>query len=285
MEKRRLGRTGHMSTVVIFGGVALAKVEQETANETMDFALEKGVNHIDIAPSYGDAEAKLGPWLESRRDKFFLGCKTGERSQEEAWRELHESLERLRTDKFDLYQLHAVTTMEELDKAFATDGAIETLKRARDEGLTDYLGITGHGWQVSSVFIKALDRFDFDTVMFPINPNLFANPDFKRDTLKLLELAGERDVGVMIIKSIAKQPWGERERTYHPWYEPYDEQKKIDEGVHFVLSQPNVTGIASSGDTRLFPKVLKAGETFEPMSEEEQQKLIEKWGKKEAIFE
>ncbi|MBN1284102.1 MAG: aldo/keto reductase [Anaerolineae bacterium] len=284
MEKRRLGRTEHMSTVVIFGGVALASVEQSIADQTMDLVWARGVNHIDIAPSYGDAEAKLGPWFESCRDKFFLGCKTGERGRAGAWRELHESLGRLRTDKFDLYQLHAVTSMEELDKAFAPDGAIEALKQARDEGLTRYLGITGHGWEAPAIQIEALNRFDFDTVMFPINPNLFANPGYRRDTGRLLAEAEARDVGVMIIKSIAKQPWGERERFYDPWYEPHDEQDRIDEGVHFALSQPNVTGVASSGDTRLFPKILEAGESFEPMSKKVQEALIEKWGQLEAIF-
>ena len=284
MEKRRLGRTGHMSSVVIFGTAAFWEIDQETATASLDLALAHGVNHIDVAPQYGMAEERLGKWLPPHRDSLFLGCKTLERARDAAWAELHRSLEKLHTDRLDLYQLHAITSFEELDAALSPGGAIEAFVRARDEGLTRYLGITGHGLQSPAVFASALERFDFDTIMFPINPNLYANPDFRRDAERLLDMARARDVGVMIIKSVARGLWGDREKQYQSWYEPFDVQDKINEGVHFALSQPGVTGIASAGDVRLLPMIFKAAETFRPMSADEQAAVIEEWAELESIF-
>ncbi len=284
MQKRRLGRTNHMSSVVIFGAAALWSADQEEANKALDTALAAGVNHIDVAPQYGKAEELVGPWLESRRDQFFLGCKTLMRDRQEAWDELHRSLKKLHTDHVDLYQLHAITSFEELDQALAPEGAIEAFKEAREKGLTRFLGITGHGMQTPAIFAQALERFDFDTVMFPLNPQLYGNPDYRRDAERLLTMCGERDVGVQIIKSIAKQPWGDREKTYNPWYEPFDTQEKISQGVRFVLTQPHVTAIPSVGDTGLMPLVLQAAENFSPMTEEEQSALIEEVKSLELIF-
>lgn len=284
MEKRQLGRTGHQSAVVIFGGAALSNSTQEEANAAYELALRAGVNHIDIAPTYGLAEQLTGPWLENHRDKFFLGCKTTERTREGAWNQLQRSLELLHTDHVDLHQFHAVTTFEELDAAMGPGGAIEAFKEARDKGLTTYLGITGHGLLAPAIQIKALERFDLDTVMFPINPVLYANADYRRDAEQLLQICQERNVGAMIIKSITKGPWGEREHTYNTWYEPYDLQAKIAEGVRFALSLPGVTGIPAAGDTRLLPMVLKAGEEFTPMSADEREALIERAAELEPLF-
>jgi predicted aldo/keto reductase-like oxidoreductase len=274
MQKRRLGRTEHMSTVVVFGGAALWDRNQEEANQALDLFLEAGVNHIDIAPSYGKAETLTGPWLKDKRDKFFLGCKTEIRSYEESWTQLNRSLELLQTDHFELYQLHAVTTFEELEAASAKGGSIETLLRARDEGITKFLGITGHGLQTLAVQAEALRRFDLDTVMFALNPVLYANADFRRDAQTLLKMCNERDVGVHIIKSIAKGPWSDKDKTYDTWYEPYDEQDMITKGVRFALSQEGVTCIPAAGDIRLLPKVLKAVDNFVPLSPQEQNALI-----------
>ena len=160
MQKRRLGRTEHESTVVIFGGAALASVSQKEADQAMALALRHGVNHIDVAPSYFDAELRLGPWLEQHRDRFFLGCKTELRDREAAWEELHRSLERLRVDRFDLYQLHAVTTKEDLDRCLSPGGSLEAIVEARDQGLTRFIGITGHGLQAPALQLAALERFD-----------------------------------------------------------------------------------------------------------------------------
>jgi aryl-alcohol dehydrogenase-like predicted oxidoreductase len=284
MEQRQLGRTGHMSTVVIMGTAAFYTIDQDGANAALDLILEHGINHIDVAPGYGNAQAVVGPWLESRRDRFFLGCKTLERTRDSAWAELHESLKLLRTDLIDLYQFHAVTTLEELDQVFAPGGALEAFVQARDEGLVRYLGITGHGVLVPTVQAEALERFPFDTVMFPINPRLYSDQNYRRDAERLLQLCQDRNVGVQVIKSIAKGPWGAKEKIYNPWYEPYDAYAKIEAGVRFALSQPGVTGIASVAEVRLLPLVIRAAEGFKPLSEAEQAALIEEHASDEAIF-
>lgn len=284
MEKRILGRIGHQSTVVIFGGAALWSVPQEEANAAYDLALQSGINHIDIAPSYGLAEKLTGPWLENHREKFFLGCKTTERTREGAWKELQRSLELLHTDRVELHQFHAVNTFEELDAAMGPGGAVEAFQDARDQGLTTYLGITGHGLLAPAIQAAALERFDLDSVMFPINPVLYANADYRRDAERLLEMCRERNVGVMIIKSVAKGPWGDKEKTHSTWYEPYDRQAKINDGVRFALSQPGVTGIPAAGDTRLLPMVIQAAENFTPMSQDEQEGLIEQAQQLEPLF-
>lgn len=284
MQKRRLGRTEHMSSVIVFGGAALWERTQEEANQALDLFLEAGVNHIDIAPSYGKGETLTGPWLADKRDKFFLGCKTQIRTYEESWVELNRSLELLHTDHFDLYQLHAVTSFEELEAASAKGGSIETLQRAKDEGITQFLGITGHGLETPAVQMEAVKRFDLDTVMFAVNPVLYANTDFRRDAEKLLKLCQERDVGVHIIKSIAKGPWGDSDKNYDTWYEPFDEQDMITKGVRFALSQEGVTCLPAAGDIRLLPKVLKAVENYTPLSEEEQNALIADSKQLEPLF-
>ncbi len=276
MQTRQLGRTGHHSTVVIFGGAALWNETQETANQVLDLSLEHGINHIDVAPQYGLAEELVGRWLPPHRKKFFLGCKTMERGRDEAWAQLNESLEKLHTDQFDLHQLHSVGTMEDLELALGKGGAIETLQRAKDEGLTRFLGITGHGIDTPNVHLAALERFDFDTVMFPIHPRLYADVDYRRSAEKLLDVCQSRDVGVMIIKAITKGPWADPDhKAYKTWYEPYDLQSKIDEGVRFALSLPGVAAIPAAGDTRLLPMVIDAAERYTPMAAAERDHAIQ----------
>jgi predicted aldo/keto reductase-like oxidoreductase len=283
MEKRRFGRTGHDSTLAVFGAVALGQINQTLADKVIQQVIDSGVNHIDIAPSYGDAEARLGPWMPNIRNDFFLGCKTTERKKEHALREFHESLQRLQVEYFDLYQLHAVTSIKELNACTAKGGALDGILEMREQGLTRFIGITGHGMEAPVVFLEALDRFDFDSLLFPINPTLFANADYRRETEKLLDLCEERDVGVMTIKSIAREPWGDRPHTYHTWYLPFEEQAAIQENVNFVLSQ-KLAHLCTAGDYRILPKVLKACEAFEPMAEAEQQRLMEKRSELENIF-
>jgi predicted aldo/keto reductase-like oxidoreductase len=273
MEKRRFGRTGHMSTVIIFGAFAVGLVSQREADEVMELLLEHGVNHIDVAPSYHDAELRLGPWLEKYRDRFFLGCKTQLRNKADAREELHRSLERLRVDSFDLYQLHAVTTMEELDECFASGGPLEAIVEARDQGLTQYIGITSHGLQAPAVQIAALERFDFDSLLFTLNFQMWADEAYRQDATALLEKAAERDVGTMVIKTWVRGPWGAAAHRYHTWYEPFDDEEMIEWALRFTLSQP-VTGAISAGDARLLPMILDAAERFQPMDEAEQAQLL-----------
>jgi predicted aldo/keto reductase-like oxidoreductase len=283
MIKRRFGRTGHMSTIVILGAFAVGPISQEEADATMELVLQHGVNHIDVAPTYSDAEIRLGPWLEKYRDQFFLGCKTELRGREEASQQLRQSLERLRVDSFDLFQLHAVTTMEELERCFAPGGSMEAIVEARDQGLTRYVGITSHGLQAPAVQMEALRRFDFDSLLFTLNFQMWANGAYRRDATELLKIAAERDVGTMVIKTWARGPWGEKEHRYHCWYEPFDDAEMIEQALRFTLSQP-VTGAISAGDARLLPMILQAAERFQPMDEAEQAALLATAAEYEPLF-
>ena len=283
MKTRRFGRTNHMSTILIFGAFAVGPIGQKETDATMEKVLAYGINHIDVAPSYAEAEARLGPWLEKHRDRFFLGCKTELRGREEARKELYRSLERLRVDAFDLYQLHNVSTMEDLELCLGPGGSMEAVLEARDQGLTTYVGITSHGWQAPAVQMEALQRFDFDTVLFPLNFAMWANADYRRDATALLQVAAERDIGTMVIKALAKGPWGDREHRYRTWYEPFDDVEMIERALQFALSQP-VTGAISAGDGRLLPMLLDAAQRFEPMLAQDQKALMATAGDYESIF-
>lgn len=283
MEKRRFGRTEHMSTVAIFGAAAFFKTTPGVVDRAMEQVIAAGVNHIDVAPGYGMAEELLGPWIERERDRFFLGCKTQERRKVDAATEMRRSLELLRTDKFDLFQLHAVTSMEELDQVTASGGALEAIVEARDEGLTDYIGITGHGLDSPAVFLEALGRFDFDTVLFPINFVQYAIPSFRDNAQELLRQCALKDVGTMIIKSITKGPWGEKPKIYNSWYEPFDDPGMIQRAVNFALSQ-EVTGLCTVADVNILPIFLEACENFEPLSAAEQEALIAEAVRYEPLF-
>lgn len=283
MITRRFGRTGHMSTVAIFGGAAFWEVPQETADAAMKQVIAAGINHIDVAPSYGLAEERLAPWMEKERDRFFLGCKTLERTREGAAAELRRSLERLRVKSFDLYQLHAITTMEELESATGKGAALEAILDAREAGLVRHIGITGHGLIGPRVFLEALGRYDFDSILFPINPKLYADPDYRRDSEALLRECSDRDVGTMIIKSVGKGPWGERPKAFTTWYEPYADLEHIQEMVNFALSQP-VTALCTAGDTTILPMFLQACEGFKPMDPVRQEALITAESVQEPIW-
>lgn len=285
METRRLGRTGHDSSVVIFGTAAFWDIDQAGANAALDLAAAQGVTHIDVAPQYGRAQAVLGPWLAPRRDQFFLGCKTLERTREAAWADLHNSLRLLRTDHVDLYQFHAIGSFSQLDEVFAPGGALEAFQQAREQGLTRWLGITSHGMEAPRVQLEALARYPFDTVMFPLNPRLYADPAYRESAEALLAQCRARDVGVQIIKSIAARPWGEHEKAYNTWYAPDDTPEGIRAGVQFALSQPGVTAIVSAAEVRLLPMIFAAVQPLEPMTGSAQDALIAAWAGRESIFD
>jgi len=283
MEKRRFGRTEHMSTVAILGAAAFGKVEQAPADKAMELVLKHGVNHIDVAPSYGNAEERLASWMASHRSQFFIGCKTTELEKKNAKEEMMRSLKHLGIDHFDLYQIHAVTNLQELDDATRSGGALEAIIQAKEEGLTRFVGITGHGVMVPEVLIEALNRYEFDSVLFPINFIQFGNSTYRENSMELLRQCKSRDVGIMIIKSITKGPWGEQTQVYDTWYEPFTEESDIQQAISFVLSQ-DVTGICTVGDTRLLPLVLNACENFTVLSEKEQDLLIQNSNKYEPLF-
>lgn len=273
MEHRRLGRTGQMSTVVAFGSAGVGRVDQDVADRAIQTALDSGVNHIDVAPTYGEAELRLKPWMPRIRDKVFLGCKTRERTRDTAKASLHRSLGRLGVDRLDLFQLHAVCKPHELDECTAKGGALEALIEAREEGLVRWLGITGHTHDAPRTHLEALRRFGFDTVMFPLNFVLWSIPEYRRDARALLETCRQRDVGVHIIKTLAKDPWGDRPKTHTTWYEPFTDQATIDQAVAFVLSQP-VTTLCSTGDVTVLPKFLGAAERHRSMDAAAQEALV-----------
>lgn len=273
METRLFGRSGHHSSVAIFGAAAFWSVDQAEADTAMELIIEHNVNHIDVAPSYGLAEERLRPWMERMRDRFFLGCKTQLRDRESAAAEMQRSLERLHVDHFDLYQIHAITSMSELDQVTGAGGALEAILSAREAGLTRLIGITGHGVDSPAIFLEALQRYDFDSVLFPINYIQYTNPTYRQNAQELLRLCRERNVGTMIIKSIARGPWGEEKQTSTTWYKPFISANKIQQSVNFVLSQ-DVTGLCTAGDTHLLPLVLDACERFTPLSLEGQEALI-----------
>jgi aryl-alcohol dehydrogenase-like predicted oxidoreductase len=283
METRRFGRTGHNSSIAIFGAFAVSQATQAEADGIMEKVITAGVNHIDVAPSYGHAELRLGPWMARERERFFLGCKTMERTKEGAAAEMQRSLERLQVDSFDLYQLHAITSFEELDQVTGPNGALEALIAARDAGLTRYIGITGHGVDVPGVFLEALSRFDFDSILFPVNFIQYADPAYRRSAEELLKVCRQKDIGTMAIKSIAKRPWGDLPQTHITWYQPFLELEHIQEGVNFALTQ-DITGICTSGDPEVLPMVLRACENFTPLTKSEQENLISQAHQYEPLF-
>ncbi len=283
MEKRRFGRTGHMSTIAIFGAAAFWEIEQKDADKVMEMVIEADINHIDVAPSYGQAEQRIGPWMPRERERFFLGCKTMERTKDGAWNEMQQSFKLLQTDHFDLYQLHAVTTMEELDACTMKGGALEAAIEAREQGIVQHIGITGHGIDSPAIYLEALKRFDFDTVLFPLNFVQMAIPDFRKHAEELIATCKAKDVGTMVIKTVTKGPWGEKEQTATTWYEPFDEPERIQEAVNFALSY-DVTGLCTAGDTKVLPMVIKACENFTPMNQSQCEAMIESGKQFEPLF-
>lgn len=274
MEKRRLGRTAHNSSVAIFGAAAFYSTPQVEADDAMEKVLQAGVNHIDVAPSYGKAEVCLSPWMQRERRRFFLGCKTQERTKDGAAAELRRSLDRLKVTNFDLYQLHAVNTFEEMEQVCGNNGALQALIKAKEMDLIRHIGITAHGFNAPKILSEAIRRFDFDTVLFPLNFIQYSIKTYRQNSESLIQQCSHRDIGVMAIKSITRAPWINQEKKYTTWYQPFDDPENIQKCINFVLSQ-EVTGICTVGDTHLLPIVLKACESFTRLNPTEQSALIE----------
>jgi len=271
------GRTGHESTRVIFGAAALSAVTQDEADRTMERIFEHGINHIDVAASYGEAEDRLGPWMAERRDDVFLATKTGERSFQPAYDEIRRSLERMRVDNVDLIQLHNLAEEDEWEVAMGPGGALEAAIRAREEGLVSYIGVTGHGTQIAEMHKRSLARFDFDSVLLPYNYPMMQNPQYAADFEHLATICLERNVAMQTIKGITKAPWGDREHTTATWYEPLQEQGAIDTAVNWVLGRPGVF-LNTVGDIHILPKVLDAAERLQSRpSDQEMRDLVSQW--------
>jgi len=271
LPRRSLGNTGERLSIIGFGGIVVSGAEQEHANRVVAEAVEKGVNYFDVAPSYGDAEVKLGPALEPYRRDLFLACKTQQRTQAGAAAEFSQSLERLRTDYLDLYQLHALTDVEEdVDAAFAKGGAMEVFLEAKKQGQVRYLGFSAHSEEAA---LAAMDRYDFDTVLFPINFATFYEGDFGP---RVIEAAKAKGVARLALKAMARQRWPKDDPAWQEyrkcWYQPLTEPDEAKLGLYFTLSQP-ITAAIPPGEESLFRLALDLAMSFRPVSRREKQKL------------
>lgn len=274
IPKQDFGRTGHKSARVIFGSYALSKAAQAEADETLELLLAYGVNHIDTAPMYGNAEKRIGPWMAQHRDDFFLATKSRKRTYQGARGDLERSLERLRVDHVDLWQMHGLTNPAGWEKAMGSGGALEAFIEARDQGLVRFLGVTGHGSKVPAMHKQSLERFDFDSVLLPYNYPVMQNRRYAGGFEEMVELCCERDVAVQTIKSIARRPWGKRPKTYNTYfYEPLETQDAIDRSVHWVLGLPD-SFLITAGDVRLLPKMLEAADRFEQQPSDDEMSAL-----------
>jgi aryl-alcohol dehydrogenase-like predicted oxidoreductase len=272
------GRTGHDSTRILFGAAALSTVTQDEADQTLELVRAHGINHIDTAASYGDAEIRLGPWVEQYRDDYFLATKTGERTKDAAYAEIQRSLERLRTDHVDLIQLHNLVDEDEWQTAFATGGVLEAVVKARDEGLVRFIGVTGHGLTVATQHRRSLEQFDFDSVLLPYNYPMSLNTQYLDEFEALVQVCQEREVAIQTIKSITRAPWGDRQQTTNTWYEPLQDQGAIDTAVSWVLGRPGIF-LNTVGDIHVLPKVLDAADRFAERPDDSAMRELETtWG-------
>jgi len=255
------GRSGHLSSRTIFGAASLGHVTQQEADHTLELLLQYGVNHIDVASSYGDAELRIAPWLARYRSQLYVATKADARTAQEAKEELHRSLERMRIDYVDLWQLHSLADPIEWDTALSPGGALDAAIEARKQGLIRAIGVTGHGLQIAATHRRSLERFDFDTVLLPYNYITMRNPYYAENFNALLSTCQQRNVAVQTIKSIAYKPWMGRQHTRDTWYEPLEDQQDIDITVHWVLKQPGIF-LNTVGDIHVLPRVLDAASRF-----------------------
>jgi aryl-alcohol dehydrogenase-like predicted oxidoreductase len=262
IERIVFGRTGHSSTRAVFGAAALGRVDQGTADRTLEVLLQHGVNHIDVAAGYGDAELRIAPWLKRESKHFFVATKTGQRTRQAAREELQRSLDRMGVDHVDLWQLHNLADPIEWDIALSPGGAIEAAVEARHEGLVRFIGVTGHGAQIAANHRRSLARFDFDSVLLPYNFMTMQLPYYAEYFEALVQMCRERRVAVQTIKSIATRPWAGREHSASTWYQPLTEQNDIDLAVWWVLGRAGVF-LNTAGDVELLPRVLDAASRFQ----------------------
>jgi predicted aldo/keto reductase-like oxidoreductase len=254
----------------------LGRVSQEVADDVLELLLRYGVNHIDTAASYGEAELRIGPWMEGHRGDFFLATKTGQRTYGEAKAEIQRSLERLQVESVDLIQLHNLTHPDNWDTAMGDDGALKAAVEAKETGLTRFIGVTGHGLMAAAMHIRSLERYPFDSVLLPWNYILSKENSYKRDFNALLEACKDRNVAFQTIKSITKGPWAKNERSRNTWYEPLEDQGDIDRAVSWILGQGYMF-LNSASDTELLPRVLDSASRFTGQpSDEEMDGMVEK---------
>ena len=287
VPRRKLGKTGEELSIVGFAGIVLMGNSQSFANNIVAEAVDRGINYFDVAPSYGDAQARLGPALEPYRKNVFLACKEGSGREEgdftkdSAAKTLEESLRQLRTDHVDLYQFHALSKMSELEQIFGPDGAMEAFQAARKAGKLRFIGFSAHSVEVA---LAAMDRYNFDTILFPINFVLFSQANFGP---QVIERAQHKGMGIMALKGMAKTPWPESMRRDHPhdkcWYEPADFPHEAALGYRWTLSQP-ITAAIPPGDERYFRLGMEIGQKFVPVTDQEERKLMARAAGVNPIF-
>lgn len=283
IERRPFGRTGHQSTVTLFGAAALARASQDEADRALEVLLRHGVNHIDTAARYGDSELRIGPWMARHRQDFFLATKTGSRRAREAREDVHRSLERLRVDSVDLIQMHSLVHPDDWDEAMGPGGALEALVEARAQGLVRAIGVTGHGWTIAAMHRRSLARFEFDSILLPYNFFMMQNERYREAFEQVTAICRERNVAVQTIKGIARGPWAAAERTHATWYQPLERQEDIDRAVHWVLGRPGIF-LNTAGDLGLLPKVLDAASRFTRRPSDEEMTALHDGTRMSSLF-
>lgn len=275
METRRLGRTGHQSTVLNLGTYAIGVLSQDDADRAIENALEHGINHFDVAPSYADAELRLGDYLRRHPlPDVFISCKTQERERKQASEQLYRTLDRLHREAFDLYQFHAVCSPRDLDDVLAPGGAAEAVKAAQEEGIVSHIGITGHGLEAPAVHAEATKHLELSTVMTACNPFLYTIPSFRRDWDALMQVVQEKDIGVQVLKAGAKASWGEREPVFNTWYEPLADQDAVNRSVAWVLKTQPVSTLCSSGDVAILKLMIEGAERYPTMPDMTAEEIV-----------
>jgi aryl-alcohol dehydrogenase-like predicted oxidoreductase len=276
--KQAFGRSGHLSSRILLGAAAFSDVTQAETDAALELALSFGINHVDVAASYGEAELRIGSWISRHGKSFFLATKTGERTVNKAREEFHHSLERLQVDQVDLLQLHNLVDPQEWETALSPGGALEAAIEAREQGLVRFIGITGHGLTAAAMHCQALERFDFDSVLLPFSYVMVQNEQYRSDFLSLTEICQSRNVAMQTIKSIVHTPWGEYEPNRATWYRPLEKQADIDRAVHWVLGRAGLF-LNSVGDVHILPRVLDAANRFiTPPTDDEMKTQMDKLG-------
>jgi aryl-alcohol dehydrogenase-like predicted oxidoreductase len=283
MEQAPFGATGHDSSRVVFGAAALGSVSEGDSDRALDLLLDHGVNHIDVAASYGDAELRIAPWLQRNPGTFFVATKTGERSYRGAREEIRRSLDRLGVDRVDFIQLHNLVDVIEWDIALSADGALEAAIEAREEGLVRFIGVTGHGLSVPEMHRRSLERFAFDSVLAPYNYVQMQDPRYAETFEALAAVCGERNVALQTIKSLARRRWDGREHTAATWYEPLRDQADIDLAVHWVLGRPDAF-LLTTGDVEILPRLLDAASRFERRPGDDEMAALAERAAAEPLF-
>ncbi len=276
ITQQAFGRTGHLSSRILLGAAAFSKVSQTDTDAALELALSFGVNHVDVAASYGEAELRIGSWINRHGKPFFLATKTGERTMNKAREEIHRSLERLQVAQVDLLQLHNLVDQQEWETALGPGGALEAAIEAREQGLVRFIGITGHGLSAAAKHRQALERFDFDSILLPFSYVMAQNEQYCSNFFCLIGICQSRNVAVQTIKSIVHTPWGKHSPNRATWYRPLEKQADIDRAVHWVLGHTGLF-LNSVGDVHILPRVLDAADRFVvPPTDDEMQRQVDK---------